>query len=123
MRRSILAVCAALALCSCATLPPVTGGPVVVADQTKLDEQVGLTVTLAYTAAAKAAGLAIEAAAATGHPLSNAQLDRINAARAKAYALVTATRQAYLAGNSANYLVAIQQAHAAVADLLAAVKE
>lgn len=122
MRRLLLATCLAFALCSCGVTPAITGGPVTVADQTKLDEQLGLTITLAYTGTAKAAGLAIEAAAATGHPLSNATLDRINAARAKAYALVTATRQAYLAGNSTNYLTAATQARQAIADLLAVVK-
>ena len=122
MRRLILATCLALTLCGCGTMSALSGGPGTVAEQTKLDEQLGLSITLAYTAAAKAAGLAIEGAAASGHPLSNATLDKIDSARRKAYALVTATRQAYEAGNSTSYLSAATQARAAVADFLAAVK-
>lgn len=124
MRRLLLIGCTALALAACATTPlsGLSGGPVVVADQTKLDEQLGLTITLAYTASAKAAKLAIEAADATGHPFSHATLQTIENLRAKAYAGVVATRQAYEAGNSAGYLDAAKKAKAAVADLLAAVK-
>jgi hypothetical protein len=124
MRRlaTILACTAALSVASCGTLGTVlTSGPVAVADQTKLDEQVGLSLTLAYTAAAKAAALAITLADASGHPLSAATVHTIGQLNQRAYAAVTAVRSAYLAGNSASYLSAISAARAAVNDLLAAI--
>lgn len=122
MRRLILTTCMALALCGCGVTQALTSGPGTVANQTKLDEQLGLSITLAYTASAKAAKLAIEVADALHKPFSPATLQHIEDLRAKAYALVTATRAAYEAGNSASYLAAAKQAKAAIADFLAAVK-
>lgn len=120
MRRTLLALACALSVITtgCGVTSAVVGGPVVVADQTKLDEQVGLTLTLAYTAAARAAGLAIS----TGLVKDTATIRHIGALDRRAYAAVVAVRSAYLAGNSANYLAAIAQARAAVGDLLAAAK-
>jgi hypothetical protein len=122
-RTSIAFAClAALVLSGCtAATQAVTGGPVVVADQTKLDEQVGLSLTLAYTAAAKAAALAITLADASGHPLSSATVQKIGQLDQRAFAAVTAVRAAYLAGNGSNYLSAISGARAAVNDILAAI--
>lgn len=122
----LIAACiCALGLTACGTLGTitgaVTGGPVAIADQSKLDEQVGLSLTLAYTAAAKAAGLAIQVAAAAGHPFSAATVQRIGQLDTRAYNAVTAVRAAYLAGNSTNYLSAISTARSAVSDILAAI--
>ncbi len=107
-----------LGLSGCTTIAPAALQPVTYADQTKIDEQVGLTVTLAYTAAARAAALAIS----TGLVKDRATIARIGHLDQRAYNAVLAVRAAYEAGNSANYLSALTQAQAAIADLLAAVK-
>ena len=127
MKRSFgiaLACLAALTVSACGTLGTignvVTHGPVVVADQSKLDEQLGLSLTLAYTAASKGAALAINTADLIGKPFSTATVKRIGELDAAAFAAVTAVRQAYLAGNSSNYLAAISQARQAVTNLLGA---
>ena len=124
MNRTFLALLAVLSMgltTACGTVGTLlTGSPATVANQTKLDEQVGLTVTLAYTAAARAAGLAITTAAAIGKPLSPATVKRIGELDLRAFAAVTAVRNAYLSVNSASYLSALSGARAAVADLLAA---
>lgn len=117
-RIALLLAAFALPLSACAVPSAVAGGPVAVADQTKLDEQIGLSLTLAYTAAARAAALAIE----TGLVKDRAAIARIGDLNRRAYAAVTAVRAAYLAGNSASYLSAITQARGAIGDLLAAVK-
>lgn len=120
-----LACLAAMSVAACGTLGTITsamtGGPAVIADQTKLDEQVGLSLTLAYTAAAKAAGLAIQVAAAAGHPFSSATVQKIGQLDTRAYNAVTAVRAAYVAGNGTNYLSAISDARAAINDILAAI--
>jgi hypothetical protein len=122
MRNLIVILCAvALASCGITTgvlTPPESPGAV--ADRTKLDEQAGITVTLAYTAAAKAAALAIRTADAIGHPLPAATVQRIGALDAQAYAAVQAVRQAYLTANAASYAAAIAQANAVIGNLLAA---
>lgn len=123
MRKFALTIAASFALASCGITSALTGiptSPAAAADRTKLDEQTGLALTLAYTAASRGAGLAITAAKAIGHPLSPATVKRIGELDTAAFAAVTAVRQAYLAANSAGYLAAIQQARIAVADLLAA---
>lgn len=113
-----LACLAALSVAACGTLgQTIMGGPVVVANQTKLDEQVGLSLTLAYTAAARAAALAIE----TGVVKDKATIAYIGQLDQRAYGAVKAVRAAYLAGNSASYLAAISAARAAVTDLLNAI--
>jgi hypothetical protein len=102
MRRiGLLAACLALAATACTPLVnAVTGGPGTVANKTVLDEQVGLTLTLAYTAASRAAGLAIS----TGLVKDHATIVRIGQLDSKAYAAVQAVRAAYVAANSASYL-------------------
>lgn len=123
MRRiALLAALASLALSGCAALVPALTGlppsPVAVADQVKVDEQIGLTVTLAYTAAAKVAALAIR----TGVVKDPATIAAIGAADGRAYAAVIAVHEAYAATNSASYVSALTQAREAIADLIAAVK-
>jgi hypothetical protein len=121
MKRIALAL-AALSLASCGTLGEVasvaSGGPVVVADRVKIDEQVGLTVTLAYTAAARAAAFAIS----TGLIKDRAQIARIGVLNNRAYQAVLAVRTAYTASNATGYLSALTMARQSVADLLAALK-
>jgi hypothetical protein len=123
MRKLMLVLAASsLALTGCAGLGTaanvVTGGPVTVADQTKVDEQLGLSLTLAYTAAARAAALAIS----TGLVSNQATIAKIGQLNSRAYAAVTAVRSAYLAANGSAYLAAVSQARAAIGDLLAAVR-
>src|SRR5688572_27657533 len=84
--------------------------PVEVANRTKLDEQAGITLTLAYTAVSKAAGLAIE----TGLIKDTALITRLGELDRAAYQAVMAVRQAYLAANSASYLAAMKQANTAI---------
>lgn len=120
MKRLVL-LCAALALTGCdvsqrlATIPP---APITVADRTKVDEQLGLSLTLAYTAAARAAALAIE----TRLVRDPATIRRIGELDRRAYAAVQGVRTAYLAGNAAGYVEALKGANAAVSELLAAAK-
>ena len=120
--KKTLIVLAALVLSACGA---VTGGlesippsPSAVADRTKLDEQAGITVTIAYTATSKAAGLVITSAAAVGRPLPAATVRRIGELDKAAFDAVTAVRQAYLAANNASYLAAMVQANAAIRALL-----
>ncbi len=116
MRALALVAAASIGLAGCNPAPPIT--PSSVAQQTKLDEQVGLTVTLAYTAAARAAALAIK----TGLIKDKPTIARIGQLNARAYAAVLAVRAAYQAGNTASYVSALTQAQSAIAALLAAVR-
>ena len=120
MRKILLLLTCLLAvpIAACHTVGAVaTGGPAVVADQTKLDEQVGLSLTLASTAASRAAALAITAGVIT----DRATIAKIGQLDSRAYAVVQAVRSAYLAGNGTNYLAAIEAARKAVNDLLVSV--
>lgn len=120
MHKFLLVIAASFALASCGITSALTGlpsSPAAAANQTKLDEQVGLTVTLAYTAAARAAALAIR----VGIVKDAATIAKIGELDGKAYAAVLAVRQAYLAGNSDGYLSAITQAREAATALLAAI--
>jgi hypothetical protein len=94
----------------------IRGSPVEVANRTKVDEQAGITVTLAYTAAAKAAALSIE----VGLVKDPATIKRIGVLDQQAYAAVLAVRQAYLAANASGYLAALSQANAALKSFMAA---
>jgi hypothetical protein len=100
------------------TSPGALPTPVAVADRTKVDEQAGITVTLAYTAAARAAALAIDA----GLVKDPAKVARIGQLDNQAYAAVQAVRTAYSAANAADYATAIARANAAVSALTAASK-
>ena len=64
MKKLLMAIAATLMLAACDPGAILSTGslpaPAAIADQTKVDEQTGIAVTLAYTAAAKATALAIE---------------------------------------------------------------
>ena len=124
MRRLYLTLAAALsmAVAACSTIASIPPSPAAVADSVKLDEQIGLSLTLAYTASAKAAGLAITTAAALGKPFAPATVKRIGELDTIAFAAVTAVRAAYKAGNATSYLAAISKARSAIADFLSAVR-
>lgn len=122
MRGLILIAAASLALGlgGCTTVERAAAGavglpaaPVVVADRTVLDEQAGITVTLAYVGLSKAAGLLIE----TGLIKDKALIARIGAADALAINAVRAVREAYLTANSASYTEAIRRANVALKGL------
>lgn len=107
-----------LGLTGCATMPGGLPSPASVADRTTIDEQAGITVTLAYTAAARAATLAIQ----TGLVRDPATIAQIKALDTRAYNAVLAMRAAYTAANSSGYASALVQANGAIGDFLAAVK-
>lgn len=112
----ILLVAAALALSGCATVPSVPSAPVDLTSQTTLDEKGAIAAETAYTAAAKAASLAIRA----GVIHDPATIKRIGELDRQAYAAVQATRAAYDAGNASSYVSAFTRSNAAVRALLAA---
>lgn len=92
--------------------------PVELADRTKVDEQAALTVNLAYTAAAKAAALAIR----TGIVSDTATIKRIGELDMKAKAAVDAVNYAYRTANADGYAVAVGRAQSAVSELLSVIK-
>ena len=99
---SIFLACALLfPLASCSHLDPsgAPRAPVDVSEGTKIDEQAALTITLAYTGAARAAALAIE----TGLVDDPTTVARVGEIDRRAYAAVQATEAAYRAGNAASY--------------------
>ncbi len=116
----LLAAALVLPLASCSPLVPprLPAAPAEVGETTKLDEQAALTITLAYTAAARAATLAIE----TGLVSDRAAIARIGAVDRRAYAAVRAAEAAYRAGNSASYVAALGEARRAVALLLSSIE-
>ena len=123
MKRIVLSASLALALCGCSLLPPAAGGSILpppssFANSTKIDEQTGIAVTLAYTAAARAAALAIN----TGLIKDKPTIARIGALDRQAYAAVQAVRAAYLTANSDSYVAAIMNANSVVGALLTATK-
>lgn len=111
-------IAASLALCACTgPIAASDGGlpaaPAEIAETTALDEQVALSVELAY----QAAGLAVKTAADSGilrgdAAASVAALDR------KAYGAVRAVRKAYDTGNAASYGEAAAIARSEIASLL-----
>lgn len=109
---------AALALTGCGIPADLPTSPGAVAETTKLDEQGALTITLAYTGAARAAALAIEA----GLVSDPATIARIGSLDRTAYAAVQAVEAAYRTGNAATYAEALARGRAAVIDLLDSVK-
>ncbi|MGB7407138.1 MAG: hypothetical protein WA908_01415 [Pontixanthobacter sp.] len=121
MRNILIAVLAPLALLlsGCGLtggIPDIPASPGEVADRTKLDEQAALTLTLAYTGAAKAAKLAIE----TGIVNNPNTIRAIGAADRRAYRAVVAVEAAYDAGNATSYANAIEEARRAIGQLLTA---
>lgn len=112
----LLLALAPLALVGCTTLTQLPASPAVVTNQTVLDEKVAIGIEVAYTAASKAAALAIR----TGVVTNRATMVRIGELDAKAYAAVRAVRAAYGASNAANYHTAFVTARTAIADIIAA---
>lgn len=119
----IMAAALSLSACGVATdaVNTIPAAPVDVANKTKLDETAGRLVTVAYSAASKAAQLAIKVGAPSGM-MSPATVTRINELDKRAFDLVEAVRSAYLAGNSASYVAALEEAERAIAQFLSAVK-
>lgn len=97
-----------------ASLPP----PVVVADNTKLDEQAALSLTLAYTAAATLAKVTID----RGIVKDKNVIAQIGFYDNSAKAALDAVNGAYAAGNASDYGKAIALARQSVADFLRVVK-
>lgn len=112
MKAFTVMVAAALALAGCVSegLNSIPASPGSVASQTVLDEKGAIAVETAYTAAAKAAALAIR----TGVVSDPNTVRRIGELDNRAYASVKATRAAYNAGNASSYLMAFNQANTAV---------
>ena len=117
MKRLIQMAAAALSLSACATFPSVPAAPVEVANRTTLDETGDRGVQLAY----KAARIAMETLVDAGK-IKGANALRVDALNTKAFQLSQAVHKAYLAGNSTSYTAAKDQAMAAVAEFLAALK-
>lgn len=112
MRHIILG--AALALSACTTIP---GSPGTVANQTILDEQIGIGAEVSYKAARLATELAVDLGKLNGaNATKAAELDR------KAYAALGVMRQAYTTGNATSYAAAAAQAQSAVAELLTIIR-
>ena len=116
---SILLACALLLpLSACLGVQErLPAAPAAVADETKLDEQTALTLTLAYTGAARAATLAIEA----GLVDDAKTIERIGQLDRSAFAAVKAAERAYRAGNADSYASAIVVARGDISALLSAV--
>jgi post-segregation antitoxin (ccd killing protein) len=122
MKLWIIPLAALLASCQTASTiaaaaPVITGGPVVLADRTVMDETAGRSIELAYMAARTVAEIAVDAGLLKGERAAQVQvLNR------RAYATVLAARAAYRAGNSDGWLKASREAQAAVAQFLNAAK-
>lgn len=118
MRKLMIAAAAPIALAGCTGmgLPnSIPAAPVEIADQTVLDEQIGITVTLAYTASAKMAALLIR----TGAIKDTATIRAIGVANERGITAVEAVRAAYDAGNADSYAALLIEANRAVADIQA----
>lgn len=115
MKRLLIASLA-LALTSCGlntaapTIPP---APSTVADRTRLDEQAGLSLTLAYQAANRLGLVAIQTGLAKG-----AAAERIKSLDRSAFAWVERARAAYLAGNADSYAKAAAQARTLIGQII-----
>lgn len=114
MKRLILA--AMLAMSPIAACTP-TPSPANVADMTKLDEQAGLAVELAYQAANRTIFFANRAGL-----LNAAQKAQASTLDSKAFAAVLVVRSAYKTGNAATYSDAVATAYLAVQQLTALTK-
>lgn len=105
-----LASCGASAGGGIANIPP----PIVIADKTKLDEQVLLATTLAYTAATKAATLAIRSHVVTDRD----RIRRIGVINDAAFIALQDLRRAYAIGNADSYRTASERAQELLKRLL-----
>lgn len=108
MRYIVLAAVVALSLTACTTTQTasIPGSPADVANQTKLDEQLGAGVTLGYRFANRAAAALIRNKVIT----DPAVIARIGELDKQGYAAVQKVRAAYLAGNATSYQAAIDAA-------------
>lgn len=117
MRKLILAAAFALSACSGTGGLTIPAAPIVVADQTTLDERGAIAAEVAYKAFRSAAEFATDAGMIRGQAASRvAHLDNI------AFAAVGAARAAYRAGNAESYEAAVKTALAAVGKAMAAIK-
>lgn len=118
MKKLFATLAIALSLTGCAPLlSALTSTPASYANQTVLDEKGAITVELAYKAARLAVETGVEAGLIKGQrALAVADLDT------RAFTAVVGVRAAYRAGNAQSYAVAIVEANAAVADLIASAK-
>lgn len=115
MRKLLLAAMLATTPLLTACPPPVAT-PSDLAGSTVLDEKGAIAAELAYTAANRAAALAIRSGAVS----EPATIARIGELDRRAYAAVQAVRAAYAAGNSASYAEAFARSQAAIQLLLGA---
>jgi len=115
-----LALLPALALAACNVAEPIPNGatPTVSLDPrtSKVDEQVGLTVTLAYTAASRAAALAIRA----GVVKDKETIAHIGELDNVGFDATQKVRRAYDAQDILAFNAAVKEARAAANGLLAA---
>lgn len=114
----LLALAFIAPLASCGIMGSMPTAPSAIADQTSLDERSALTITLAYTGAARAAAIAIE----TGFIDDPATVARIGDLDVKAFTAVRAAEAAYRAGSSTSYAAALAEARKAVSYLLIGVE-
>lgn len=118
MKRSVfllatMVACAPLAACDFGTIQ----SPGSVANRTVLDEQIAVSVELAY----KAARVAVETGVDAGL-IKGATAAKVALADNRAFAAVQFVRTAYRAGNAASYSAAATEAQKAVGALLSAIK-
>lgn len=113
MKRIFFAAIASLALVACTDMSSVPSSPGAVADQTKLDEQVLLSLELGYKAARLAAELAVDLGKLKGEDARRVQI--IN--RRATSALVGA-KAAYDAANARSYRDATGQLKELIAEMV-----
>ncbi len=94
----------------------IPSSPGQIASQTVLDEKGAIALTVGYTAASRAAALAIRVGVVT----DSTKIAKIGELDRKAFALVQAVHAAYESANAASYTDAFNKAQAAIAELLAA---
>jgi hypothetical protein len=114
-----LIAAAAMSLAACTTLatsvgPPDNLVPAAAADQTVLDEQVAISVELAYQAAV----LTVSTATKAGLVKGDAAVKLLDADRV-AYQAVLAVRAAYDTGNARSYAEAALSAQSAIRGVIA----
>lgn len=117
LRLAFLTVFASIAVVACTPTGGIASNPGELAGQTVLDEKAAIGIETAYTAAAKAAAVAIE----TGAINDPATITKIGAADRRAYMAVVALRSAYDAGNATSYSEAFIEANGAVRIMLTAI--
>jgi hypothetical protein len=117
MKKFLLALCALclltpLTACTgLGTLGDVTtGGPVVIANQTKVDEQLALSAELGYKAWMKG----VEIGISSGY-IKGSVATKVAAVDNKLYSALQTVEQAYTTGNSASILAAVGNFNATLA--------